>query len=123
MDSMQASWSTLTASEWCANTLQLLVFYAQQYGGQYIGYGSDPPAPSKETIMPNVERLLVASAPFQELGMTIRRVYRWEQPTETAKYLFIYLALWYFNLLLPGIVRHLVHLALMTRCCDKRMLI
>ncbi|KAH9863713.1 hypothetical protein J1614_009645 [Plenodomus biglobosus] len=74
------------------------------YGGQYIGYGSDPPTPSKETIIPNIERLLVATSPLQEFIMTTRRVYRWEHPVETAKYLGIYVVLWYFNLLLPGLV-------------------
>jgi hypothetical protein len=36
--------------------------------------------------------------------MTVRRVYRWEAPLETTKYLAIYLTLWYFNLILPGAV-------------------
>jgi hypothetical protein len=83
---------------------QLLIYYAHQYGGQYIGYGSEPPAPSKETIMPNIERLIVATSPFQEFIMTTRRVYRWEDRAETTKYLLIYLVLWYLNLLLPGMV-------------------
>lgn len=56
--------------------------------------------------MPNIERLLIASTPLQEMVMTARRVYRWEVPSETAKYLFIYLTLWIFNLLLPGAVSH-----------------
>ena len=55
--------------------------------------------------MPNLERVIIASAPFQEFIMTTRKIYRWEDPTETLKYLVIYLLLWYFNLLLPGMVR------------------
>jgi hypothetical protein len=54
--------------------------------------------------MPNIERLIVATSPFQEFVMTTRRVYRWENSAETTKYLLIYLVLWYLNLLLPGIV-------------------
>jgi len=57
-----------------------------------------------------MERLLIATSPLQELLMTTRRVYRWEQPAETAKYLGIYLALWYLNLLLPGMLSWLVYL-------------
>jgi hypothetical protein len=86
------------------NVLQLLEYAAQQYGGQYIGYGMDHPAPSKETIMPNIERVLIASAPFQEFIMTTRRVYRWENRVETIKYLLIYVVLWATNLLFPGMV-------------------
>lgn len=55
--------------------------------------------------MPNLERLIVASSPFQEFIMTTRRVYRWENRTETTKYLLIFLTLWGLNLLLPGVVR------------------
>jgi len=54
--------------------------------------------------MPNIERLIIATAPLQEFMMTVRRVYRWENRAETTKYLLIYLTLWYLNLLLPGIV-------------------
>lgn len=41
--------------------------------------------------------------------MTTRRVYRWEHPVETTKYLLIYATLWYFNLILPGIVSGTSH--------------
>ncbi|KAF2820304.1 hypothetical protein CC86DRAFT_305158 [Ophiobolus disseminans] len=60
--------------------------------------------------MPNIERLIVATSPIQEFIMTTRRVYRWEHPAETTKYLVIYLILWYFNLLLPGILSALLYL-------------
>ncbi|KAI4943599.1 hypothetical protein J4E91_009236 [Alternaria rosae] len=99
-----------TVTEWREYGSHLLDYYAHRYGGQYIGYGSDPPTPSKETIMPNIERLIVATSPFQEFIMTTRRVYRWEAPLETTKYLAIYLILWYFNLLLPGIMTALLYL-------------
>jgi len=58
--------------------------------------------------MPNIERLIVATSPFQEFMMTTRRVYRWEHPAETVKYLLVYSILWYFNLLLPGAVRSVI---------------
>jgi hypothetical protein len=54
--------------------------------------------------MPNIERVIIASAPFQEFIMTTRRVYRWENPTETTKYLLIYIVLWATDMLLPGMV-------------------
>ncbi|KAF1851376.1 uncharacterized protein K460DRAFT_303543 [Cucurbitaria berberidis CBS 394.84] len=95
--------------DWRAYGKHLLDYYAHRYGGQYIGYGSDPPTPSKETIMPNVERLIVASSPFQELAMTTRRIYRWDNPSETIKYLLIYFTLWFLNLLLPGILSAIMY--------------
>lgn len=98
-----------TVMDWNGYSQHLLLVYAHRYGGQYIGYGSSPPKPSKETIMPNIERLIVASAPFQELLMTTRRVYRWEDTMETTKYLLIYIALWYLNLLLPGVLSAFIY--------------
>lgn len=47
--------------------------------------------------------------------MTTRRVYRWEHPVETTKYLVIYLILWYFNLLLPGVLSAVVYLVVERR--------
>ncbi|KAI4923714.1 uncharacterized protein J4E92_007688 [Alternaria infectoria] len=102
-------------TDWRTYGSHLLDYYAHRYGGQYIGYGSDPPTPSKETIMPNIERLIVATSPFQEFIMTTRRVYRWEKPLETTKYLVIYLVLWYFNLLLPGMMSALLYLVVERR--------
>ena len=62
--------------------------------------------------MPNIERCIVASAPFQEFIMTTRRVYLWENRTETVKYLLIYFTLWYFDLLIPGILSAIVYFVL-----------
>lgn len=104
-----------TVTDWRAYGSHLLVFLAHRYGGQYIGYGSDPPAPSKETIMPNIERLIVATSPIQEFIMTTRRVYRWEYPAETLKYMGIYIVLWYFDLLLPGVLSALLYLVVERR--------
>ncbi|KAH6643005.1 hypothetical protein C7974DRAFT_114432 [Boeremia exigua] len=107
--------------DWRAYGQHLLVYYAHQYGGQYIGYGSDLPAPSKHTIMPNIERFLIASSPLQELIMTSRRVYRWEQPSKTAKYLLVYSVLWYFNMLLSGCLAAFVYLVIERRSHGNTM--
>ncbi|KAL6706388.1 hypothetical protein ACN47E_005494 [Coniothyrium glycines] len=101
--------------DWRAYGRHLVEYCAQRYGGQYVGYGSKPPVPSKETIMPNIERLVVATSPFQEFVMTTRRVYRWEQPRETVKYLIIYMVLWTFNLILPGIIAWVIYIVVERR--------
>lgn len=54
--------------------------------------------------MPNIERLLLASSPFQEFVMTSRQIYRWDRPAETLTYLLIYATLWHSNLLISGCV-------------------
>ena len=78
-----------------ANDLtQLIMRQAEKYGGQYIGSFSEPPPASQETVTAGVERLLVASTPWQELGMHVRRIYRWEDQKETSAYLVAFVILW-----------------------------
>ncbi|KAF2759870.1 hypothetical protein EJ05DRAFT_484768 [Pseudovirgaria hyperparasitica] len=101
--------------DWRGYAERMSDYYAHRYGGQYVGYGSDPPPPSKKTIMPNIERLMIASLPLQELIMTIRRVYRWESPLETIKYLSVCCGLWWFDLLLPGAISWAIYLVLERR--------
>ncbi len=86
------------------NITQLLKFYAQKYGARYIGYCNSPPEASKDTLMPSIEKLLVATAPLQTLAMSARRVYRWENRSETLAYLVIYLVLWSFDIAVSGCV-------------------
>ncbi|KAF2116023.1 hypothetical protein BDV96DRAFT_573204 [Lophiotrema nucula] len=107
--------------DWSAYRTYQLQYYSHQYGGQYIGYGSNPPAPSKESIMPCLERVIIASAPLQELIMTSRRVYRWENRGETIKYIIIYLTLWTFDLLAAGILSALLYFVVERRVHGRRM--
>lgn len=67
---------------------------AEKYGGQYIGFFSEPPTASQETVSASIERLLVASTPWQDLLMHVRRIYRWENQKETFAYLVGFIVLW-----------------------------
>ena len=102
-------------TDWKAYAHHLFMYYVQQYGGQYIGAGTGVPPPSKQNIIPNIERLLVASAPFQQMAMTIRRVYRWQNPSETAKYLVIYIILWWFDVIICGVLSAIVYFVIERR--------
>ena len=44
------------------------------------------------------------STPYQTLLMTIRRIYRWDNPSETATYLVAYVILWLMNYMIGGAV-------------------
>ncbi|KAI4851879.1 hypothetical protein E4T44_01853 [Aureobasidium sp. EXF-8845] len=109
------------AVDWKAYAGHLTEYYAQQYGGQYVGYGSSPPALTKESIMPNVERIIIASAPFQRFIMKTREVYRWEDPTTTTTVLLIYMVLVYYSLLLPASLSGIVYLILRKRLFSKTL--
>lgn len=79
--------------------LQLLLQQAEKYGGDYIGSFSEPPPASQETVSASIERLIVASTPWQELMMHVRRIYRWENQKETSMYLVAFTILWSYGAL------------------------
>ena len=83
---------------------QLAIRYSEMFGGQYIGSFAEPPPASQESLSASVEKLLVASTPWQEVIMRVRRVYRWENTSETMAYLAAFLVLWAMNLLVSAIV-------------------
>lgn len=83
---------------------QLALLYAEKYGGQYIGSFAEPPPASQETMSASIERVLVASTPWQEVIMHIRRIYRWDNTNETLTYLIIFLLLWVINCVASAIV-------------------
>lgn len=83
---------------------QLALLYAEKYGGQYIGSFAEPPTASQETMSASIERVLVASTPWQEVIMHIRRIYRWDNTNETLTYLIIFLLLWAINCVASAIV-------------------
>ena len=85
-------------------TFQLALRHSEKYGGQYIGYFAEPPPASQETISASIEKLIVASTPWQEVIMHIRRIYRWESTSETSTYLAIFMVLWAINCVASAIV-------------------
>ncbi|KAL9130871.1 MAG: hypothetical protein Q9175_006917 [Cornicularia normoerica] len=89
---------------WTAYGGHLALLYSERYGGQYIGSFAEPPPASQETMSASIERLLVASTPWQEIIMHIRRIYRWEKTNETLAYLAIFLLLWTINCVAAAIL-------------------
>ena len=84
--------------------MQLARFYARNYGDQYIDDSPALPSANEDAINTSLERLLMASTPYQEVLMKIRHIYRWDDPVETGIYLGSYLFLWAFDRLLGAIV-------------------
>lgn len=78
---------------------KLLRYHLEHYGDQYIDQNPNLPTPSEEALNTSAERLIMTSTPYQILLMKIRHIYRWDNPTETAKYLAAYTFLWTINYL------------------------
>ena len=45
----------------------------------------------------HLERLVMASASWQSWAMSVRAVYRWEDPRTTVKWLLVYVVIWYMQ--------------------------
>lgn len=71
-----------------------LIYYTQDFCAQYIDDFDELPF-SIDSSRHYVERLVMASAPWQSWAMDVRAVYRWEDPKVTGKWFALYLFLWY----------------------------
>ena len=73
---------------------QNLIYYTQDFSAQYIDDFDELPF-DIDSSRHYVERLLMASAPWQSWAMSVRAVYRWEDPKTTGKWFALYIFLWY----------------------------
>ena len=80
--------------DWKSWLGHVLIYYTQDFSLQYIDDFEKLPF-DVDTVRNHAERLVMASAPWQTWGMDVRSVYRWENPYRTAKWLVLYLTLWY----------------------------
>ncbi|KAL9123381.1 MAG: hypothetical protein Q9187_000063 [Circinaria calcarea] len=71
----------------------ILIFYTQGFSAQYIDEFDDLPY-DIDTLRHHVERIVLASAPWQTWAMDVRSIYRWENPIDTGKWLVLYIVLW-----------------------------
>lgn len=87
--------------------MQLILYACQDFSSQYINPTNEL-AYDKEVLIAVVERLLVASGTFQLWWFRVRKVYRWEDPRVTAKWLLAYLVLLKTGYIMSFYVRCLV---------------
>lgn len=81
----------------------MVLYHTQDFSAQYVDDFDELPFDIGR-LRSHMERLVVASAPWQAWLMHVRRVYRWDNPAETAKWLALYVVLWYFQLIMTFLV-------------------
>lgn len=59
-----------------------------------------------ETLAHYIERLVMATEPWQEWFMEMRRLYRWENPKRTASWFVVFVVLWYTQHIVGFMVRY-----------------
>lgn len=86
------------------NGVQLLTFYLERYGSQYISASSELPEPTEGALISSFERVLLTSIPVQDLAMKLGRIACWESPLETAGYAVLYFGLCIFTKVISTVV-------------------
>lgn len=71
----------------------VLLWYVEDFSAQYVDDFNELPY-NVDSIRRHIERIIIASAPWQAWAMDVRSVYRWEQPWTTARWLVAYVVLW-----------------------------
>ncbi|TVY39143.1 hypothetical protein LOCC1_G007326 [Lachnellula occidentalis] len=69
---------------------------SHQFTAQYIDDYEELPF-DVDTLRKYVERFIVVSAPLQTFVLDIRRIYRWEDPVRTGKWMALYFFCWYIS--------------------------
>ncbi|KAL8704655.1 MAG: hypothetical protein Q9201_002189 [Fulgogasparrea decipioides] len=91
--------------EWLGH---ILLYYTQDFATQYVDDFDELPF-STESLQLHTERLITASAPWQEFFMSVRSVYRWESPLHTAKWFALYIFLWYTQHLMSFVYGYIIY--------------
>lgn len=91
--------------------MQKLLYITHDFTAQYVDDFEELPFDS-DTLRRHVERLITVSAPLQAFISDLRRIYRWEDPARTGRWMALYFFLWYishvmtfFVSLLPSSIR------------------
>ena len=82
-----------------------IIYYTQDFTAQYIDDFDDLPF-DIDTLRKHVERIIMASGPWQSWALEVRSVYRWEDSKKTGRWLALYLVLWYTRMLRSPILLH-----------------
>ncbi|KAI4226182.1 MAG: hypothetical protein L6R36_003363 [Xanthoria steineri] len=97
-----------------AEVCQYMLFHTQDFTGQYIDDFDELPF-DIDSLRLQVERLTISSAPWQAFFMDMRSIYRWEDPTNTAKWLAVYISLWYTQHLLGFVYGYVIYMVVKNR--------
>ncbi|KAI9696643.1 MAG: hypothetical protein M1820_008092 [Bogoriella megaspora] len=92
----------------------LMLYYSQDFTSQYIDDFNALPL-NRDTLLRHVERLVMVSAPWQEWLVNVRRVYRWEDPARTWKWLAIILVVWYYNHMITFLYSYVIYITIRQR--------
>ena len=93
---------------------KLTLYYTQGFTAQYVDDFEDPPFDVQD-LAGIVERISMTSAPWQAWLMDVRRVFIWEDPKRTAKWMALYWLLWYTEHIVGFVYAYIIYTTLRNR--------
>ncbi|KAI9812945.1 MAG: hypothetical protein M1826_002728 [Phylliscum demangeonii] len=100
--------------EWDKWLGHMLLYHTQDFTVQYVDDFHELKF-DVGRLRSHLERLVMASAPWQAWAMHLRRVYRWEDPAETGRWLALYVVLWYTQHMMVFVWGYLVYMVVWNR--------
>ncbi|GAD92002.1 hypothetical protein TSTA_116110 [Paecilomyces variotii No. 5] len=101
--------------EWERYIGKLLLYYSQPFTARHVDDTLDELDFDAETLALYVERLVMATEPWQQWYMEMRRLYRWEDPKKTGKWFAIFLLLWYTEHIVGFFHLYVIYIVLKSR--------
>ncbi|MCJ1471138.1 hypothetical protein MMC07_009786 [Pseudocyphellaria aurata] len=92
----------------------ILLFYTQDFSSHYVDDFDELPF-DIDSLRHHIERLVMASAPWQSWAMDVRSIYRWDSPGTTLKWLAIYIFLWYIEFLMGFFWLYIIYFVIKNR--------
>ncbi|KAG9670625.1 hypothetical protein KCU95_g17305, partial [Aureobasidium melanogenum] len=102
-----------------ARQLNAIESFATNRMGQ-IDYTGQPPF-DREASSRFVERILIASSPWQTFFLSLRSLYLWEDPAKSRKWLAIWLLIWYLDYCVTFILVYCAVTVLLNRFRNRQV--
>ncbi|RAL62368.1 hypothetical protein DID88_004934 [Monilinia fructigena] len=97
-----------TEFQWGKWVRYKLLHGSYNFTAQYIDDFEELPF-DIDILRRHIERLIIVSSPLQEFILDIRKIYRWEDPWRTSKWLTSYLLLWYTSYIMSFVYAYIVY--------------
>ncbi|TGZ77133.1 hypothetical protein EX30DRAFT_344330 [Ascodesmis nigricans] len=96
--------------DWIRYAGELLLYISQGWSAHYIEDWHTPELEpvDKKVLQTHLARIFVASGPWQQWLLHVRKVYRWDDPYETARWLCLYVYLWHTSHVIGFIYGYIV---------------
>lgn len=85
---------------------------------RHIDYSGQPPF-DRQVMATQMERMLIASSPWQSWFSSLRQLYRWEDPVKTTRWFAVWFVIWYLDYCVTFLLAYVVYIVVVNRFRPK----